>query len=255
MHKRSTGSHVTVFPSQITLGTMRLSSDRHTLEQWAQFLIDTYDLGIRTLHVSDEYDSWTFFLQSLALARKISNKVCFRFIAKLGEPHFDQPSFDANRFEQRIDRYCVQLGINHLDDVQWMWRAHLDKDSDRCADFVSQAYSIRNSIEKLKRSGKIGRFLCFPYSTNFASLVLDFDFIDGLTVYRNTQEKDFETHLDQCQIKSKIAHVIRPFFAGATLNLGALSPRQQLIQALDKPAIETAILSTGNIAHLRDLLG
>lgn len=245
---------MSVSASRITLGTMRFSADRHAVDKWAQFLVNAYDLGIQRLHISDEYESWPLFLQSLTAARKISNSIRFRYIAKLGEPHFDQPSFDAKRFEQRIDRYCVQLGINHLDDVQWMWRAHLDKDGDRCADFIAQDYSIRICIEKLKRSGKIGRFLCFPYSTNFASLAIDSDFIDGLTVYRNTQEKDFETHLDQCQVKSKIAHVIRPFFAGTTLNLGALSPRQQLIQVLDKPAIETAILSTGNIAHLRDLL-
>jgi hypothetical protein len=233
---------------------MRLSSNRYTVEQWAQFFVDAYDLGIRSVHVSDEYESWPLFLQSLTAARKISNDIAFRFIAKLGEPHFDQPAFDAKRLEQHVERYCIQLGIDRLDDIQWMWRADLGNDTNRCADFVKQADSIRTSIERLKRNGKIDRFLCFPYSTNFASHSLDFDFIDGLTVYRNAQEKDYEMHLDQCQMKSKMAHIIRPFFAGATLASDALTPKQQLIQALDHPAIETSILSTGNIAHLHDLL-
>lgn len=254
MHKGNPSSHMSVCVSRITLGTMRFSSDRYTVEQWAQFLIEAHDLGIRSLHVSDEYESWPLFLQSLTAARKISSDLDFRFIAKLGEPHFDQPSFDAKRLVQHIDRYCLQLGIGCLDDVQWMWRADLNKDSNRCANFVSQADSIRASIEYLKRNGKIGRFLCFPYSIKFASRALDFDFIDGLTVYRNAQEKDYEMHLDQAQMKSKIVHIIRPFFAGATLMPDALTPQQQLIQALDHPAIETGILSTGNMAHLHDLL-
>lgn len=240
--------------SRITLGTMRFSSDRHAVEQWAQFLIGAHALGIRSLHVSDEYESWPLFLEALTAAREISGGIDFRFIAKLGEPHFDQPSFDAKRLERHVERYCLQLRIDRLDEIQWMWRADLDKDGNRCADFVAQADAMRISIEKLKRNGKIDRFLCFPYSANFASRALGFDFIDGLTVYRNAQEKDYETHLDQCQLKSKIAHIIRPFFAGATLTADGPTPRQQLFQALDHPAVETAILSTGNMAHLHDLL-
>jgi aryl-alcohol dehydrogenase-like predicted oxidoreductase len=245
---------MSVSASRLTLGTMRFSADRHTVEQWARFLIEAHDIGIRSLHVSNEYESWPLFLESLAIARKASSDIDFRFIAKLGEPHFNHPSFDAKRLEQHVERYCLKLGIERLEDIQWMWRADLDQDGKRCADFVGQADSIRTCIERLKRNGRIGRFLCFPYSPSFATQALDFEFFDGLTVYRNAQERDYETHLDQCQMKSKIAHIIRPFRAGATLTDQNLNPQQQLIQALDHPAVETAILSTGNMAHLHDLL-
>jgi predicted oxidoreductase len=245
---------VTVSASDITLGTMRMDAGRYTAEQWGQFLIEVHGLGVTSLHVSDEYESWPLFLQSLAAARTASADIGFRFVAKLGEPHFDKPAFDSGRLEGHVEQYCSLLHVDCLDDIQWMWRADLDQDGKRCADFAAQADAIRSSVKKLKQSGMIRRFLCFPYSTAFAELALDLDFVDGLVVYHNARERVYEAHLDQCRTKSKMAHIIRPFFGGATLAADALEPRQQLINALDHPAIETAILSTGNMAHLHDLL-
>ena len=218
------------------------------------FLVEAHDLGVRSVHVSDEYESWPLFLQSLTAARNISATIDFRFIAKLAVPHFSQPSFDSQALQHYVEKYCSQLGIECLDDVQWMWRADLSHDAKRCADFVSQENVIRETVEQLKRNQRIRRFLCFPYSSEFATDALNCSFVDGLTIYRNSQERAYEVNLQQCQKKSKIAHVIRPFLSGATLCTEEAAPRQQLIKALDHPAIETAILSTGNLAHLRELL-
>jgi aryl-alcohol dehydrogenase-like predicted oxidoreductase len=241
-------------PSDLTLGIMRLDVETRTVADWAAFFVEAHDLGVKWLHVSDEYDSWPLFLEIWTEACRISPTLSFKFIAKLGEPHFDQPEFSAKRLQRRIEEYCEHLSIERLDDVQWMWRAGLEDDDRRCSAFTAQSPAIGDCVTMLKSKGKIGRFLCFPYSPAFAGLALDQDFVDGLAVYRNSLEREYEVHLDQCRARSKMVHIIRPFLGGGTLKQNNIPPRQQLIKALDHPAIETAILSTGNMAHLRALL-
>jgi hypothetical protein len=242
-------------PKQLTIGTMRFDPERYDEQHYAQLLVEAHRLGVEMLHISDEYDSWQFFLDILATVRRHSKDVRFRFIAKLGEPHFDQPVFNAERLEEHLARYRNALNTECVDDVQWMWRAKLVEDDHRCAAFVSQADVIGDKVRQLRRRGIIKRFLCFPYSPQFATLALQYDFIDGLVVYRNSQERQYDGHLIELHKRSKMAHVIRPFFGGATLAVEALPPRRQLDIALDHHVIETAIVSTGTINHLHDLLG
>ncbi len=243
-----------VAPQSLTLGTMRLDPERHSLSEWAAFFIYAHRLGVRSVHVSDEYESWPLFLEIWDEVRRIAPTQNFKFIAKLGEPHFDQAEFSAERFLMRVEKYCSQLSIDRLHDVQWMWRSDLQRDDLRCSTFTKQSTAIRDTVALLKKNDRIERFLCFPYSPVFCDLALAQDFVDGLTVYRNSQEQEYETQLDQCAARSKMAHIIRPFLGGNTLENSNLTPRQQLIEALSHPAIETAILSTGNIEHLHEFL-
>lgn len=242
-------------PARICLGTMRMTTEQRDVAGWAAFLAEAYAMGVRTLHVSTEYDSWALTCAVVQSLRRTAPHVRFRFIAKLGEPHFDQPRFEAGRFEAAVDAYCSDLHIDCLDDVQWMWRADLKDDAARCAHFASQADDIGAAVAALRQAGKIGRMLCFPYSVAFADRATALAAFDGLVVYRNADEREYDASLDCAHRAGKMAHIIRPFFAGATLSAGGPTPREQLVAALDHPAVETAILSTGRLDHLQSLIG
>ncbi len=243
-----------VNPVKITLGTMRLGEITRSISDWVVFFENAYDLGVRTIHVSDEYDSWPLWLDIAAAYRLAVPAKPFRYIAKLGEPHFDKPRFSASRLQAAVDAYRGALSIDCLDDVQWMWRADLKEEVQRLSHFAQDATVIEEATRSLKSSGAIGRLLCFPYTLSFADAALAQSWCDGLVVYRNAQERDYDVALDTWHAAGRMAHIIRPFMAGETLGIGHASPRDQLTVSLDHPAIETAILSTARIDHLQSLL-
>lgn len=85
--------------------------------------------------------------------------------------------------------------------------------------------------------------------------MVDAEFIDGFTVYRNRLEREYDDLLDMCPSRSKSCLVIRPFAAGKLLDEESEFPRELLTAALDHPAVEAAIFSTSNLAHLDALIG
>src|SRR3546814_11424610 len=67
-----------------------------------------------------EYDSFPLLREILGRLRREHRDVEFRHMVKLGDPHFDEESFDAERFSARVDGYRSALGTERVDDVQWM---------------------------------------------------------------------------------------------------------------------------------------
>ena len=222
---------------------------------WVEkFLTEVFKRGVITLHSSSEYDSFNLVCDALARIRRNAPEVQFRHIVKLAEPSFDDNTFVPDRLQKKVDAYCRALGCDRIDNVQWMWRRDLDADPSRVVAFRRAAATISESAKRLKDSGQIGRWFCFPYSLPFGGeAVLEAEF-DGLVIYRNRTERQFEPLLDEMVSRNKACFIIRPFLGGELLAVGAATPRQQLDASLDHPAIEGAILSTSNLAHLDELL-
>lgn len=240
---------------RICLGTMRLSESDRPVTAWVDFLLAAHRLGVRALHVSHEYDTWPLFCEIVAEMAARPNAPAFRYVAKIAEPHFDSRSFEPSRLAAVIAEVRAGLGSTCLHDVQWMWRGDLQDEPARLAQFRAQSAQLEAEIAALKRDGGIERFLCFPYTTGFAAAALELPGIDGLVVYRNLAEREFDLQLGSCAASGRIAHIIRPFFGGQTLEASHPAPPAQLAAALDHPAIEYAILSTSRLDHLRQLLG
>jgi hypothetical protein len=233
---------------------MRLHEAQRTVAEWAAFFVEAHQMGVETIHVSNEYDGWDMTCAVFReVAQRTSNRP-FRFVAKLGEPHFDRPEFDADRFAQAVDGYRDALGIDCLQDVQWMWRADLKADAVRIQNFERHIAQIRDAAQSLKGAGRIERLLCFPYSVAFADAASSSGIFDGIIVYRNHAEREYDEALDRWHTAGRMAHIIRPFLAGAALESIDASPAQQLADALNHPAIEAAILSTSKLDHLRALI-
>jgi hypothetical protein len=237
----------------ITLGTMRMLEIERSNREWVEHLRSVHDLGIRTLHSSVEYDSFPLLSTLLDEFTQAGGSRQFRHIVKLGEPSFDDATFDAGRLQKKVRDYCTALSVSGVDDVQWMWREGLKDDQRRISQFQAQLDQIAVAAGNLKRNGLLKRFFCFPYSVEFGRVALEHPSIDGLVVYRNREETEYDRLIDRADMLSKRCHVIRPFKAGSVLDGGQRSAAEALVFALDKPAIESAILSTNSLDHLRQL--
>jgi hypothetical protein len=237
----------------LALGTMRMPDVERSKAEWLDFLSKAHALGVQSLHSSIEYDSFPLLSSLMTQVTKLGSFLKFRHIAKLAEPSFNDRDFDASRLRHKVEAYLSALSTPVLHDVQWMWRQNLNDDELRVADFERHLDSIAEEVSRLKSDGLIERFFCFPYSIAFGHVALEHEAIDGLIVYRNVQETEYDLLIDRSFEVSKPCHIIRPFNAGAATATDQRTHADYLAFAIDKPAIECAILSSNRIDHLEQL--
>lgn len=239
---------------QIILGTMRLHETSRSLDEWLEFFVAVHRLGIRTLHSSSEYESFELLRDILDALSKAAPDLSFGHVVKLAEPGFADAEFDGQRMIDHVDDYRSSLGVDHIECVQWMWRAGLADDVARVQSFAVAEPEMQSVFRALKTTSAVGEFLCFPYSTHFAERAVQSPMIDGLTVYRNRNEREYDGAIDACAEAGKKVTIIRPFDAGACFTAHGADARSLLSDALEKPAITAAILSSSNLAHLGALV-
>jgi predicted oxidoreductase len=238
---------------RLILGTMRLLEVDRSKEQWVDFFEQISSIGIDTLHSSLEYDSFGLLCEALGVLALVRPDIQFRHVVKLAEPSFDDGAFSANRLIEKIDHYKKCLGTDIVHDIQWMWRMDLKDDPKRLKHAENSFDEMAKAVAELKSSSQIERFFCFPYSPEFAQLSLKSDAVDGLVVYRNTREIEYDDAINACADAGKSTMIIRPFAAGALID-GSSTTISELIKfALDERNIEGAIFSSNNIAHIREI--
>ncbi len=246
--------YIGLSPERLIYGTMRMGEVTRSVTEWSDFLISVHALGITKLHSSSEYESFPLLCEILQHLAQCEDPLEFTHIAKLAEPSFDDADFDAGRLEQKIDAYRKALGSECIHDVQWMWRQNLNDDAGRIEQFEQALAAIAPAIAALKSAGKIGRFLCFPYSVDFAQAAIASEIIDGLAVYRNTDETEYDPLIQSCADIGKTVLVIRPLNAGKVLSNESIPAASHVQMALDMPAIEAGIISSNSLDHIRELL-
>jgi len=236
--------------SKIVLGTMRLDPERHPLDHWVHLLRKAHELGVRRLHCSDEYESFSFLLRILDRLRLQYPQIHFDFIVKLAEPSFDLHEFSETRFLEALDRYRKLLNVDQIDTVQWMWRGDLGDHDQRVEEFSRQGSAVSESAQHAKQSGHLSSFFCFPYSPSFATACLDVDSIDGLAIYRNTHETDYDELVNECEESGRSVLVIRPFSAGEALT--SAQPGALIRYSAELPAVTGIIVSCSSVEHLEE---
>jgi aryl-alcohol dehydrogenase-like predicted oxidoreductase len=236
--------------SKIVFGTMRMSPERQKQKDWARLLLHAQDLGVVRIHCSDEYESFPFFIRVMEEVRRSSPQFDFRFTVKLAEPHFSEADFEPKRFLKRIDAYREALQADQLDCVQWMWRGHLDDEGGRLRGFHDATDRILDTVEHAKHQGLIKGFRCFPYTLEFAKQALDHPKIDGLAIYRNPLENEYDPFVARVSAIKKSILVIRPFKAGdAFLDLSA----SKLIRfSSSLPVVDGIVVSCSSKLHLEE---
>jgi hypothetical protein len=242
-------AHMTSY-SKIVFGSMRMHPERQGLKNWVNLLINASSLGVLRIHCSDEYENFPFLLTVLNEVRRSSPRIDFRFIVKLAEPHFGDNIFDAKKLLNRIDAYRQALQTDQLESIQWMWRGKIDDETGRIKNFSESADQMLDVVDLVKHNGKIKSFHCFPYTFEFAKLALENPLIDGLTIYRNPLELEYDPLLSRAHDIGKRILVIRPFKAGEVLeNIGV----SKLIKfSASLPVVDGIVVSCSSIKHLEE---
>ena len=199
---------------------MRLDDYPYEDEYWINLFYQMHTLGIDIHHTSIEYSSYTRYCKILKkfLSRYPDKDI--KHIVKLAEPNFKDASFCSYRISDKIDQYIETLGVSSLHIVQWMWRGNLDNDRLRVDNFLSETRFIKEFTMESSHKIFFDYFYLFPYSKEFAIASLDQDFIEGLLVYRNPVEQDFNFIIEKYFQKQKKVITIRPFFGGKVFKSG-----------------------------------
>jgi hypothetical protein len=227
-----------------------MDAERQSVEHWTELVLHARSLGVARLHCSDEYESFHFFLRVLAAVRRSRPGISFEFVVKLAEPHFSDGDFHAGRLQARIDAYRAALCVDRLDCVQWMWRGDLNHEDGRLRGFSAAADRLAVAMSRAKDAGAVRAFHCFPYTLEFAAAALEHPLIDGLAIYRNPLEMEYEPLVSRTGQLGKSLLVIRPFKAGHALDRGRVSDLIGFSARLS--AVNGVVVSCSSKDHLSE---
>jgi aryl-alcohol dehydrogenase-like predicted oxidoreductase len=217
----------------------------------ARILDHALELGITSFHCSSEYETFPLFREAWGRRRK---RIPTAVIAKVAVPHFGESRFSASLFREKIDFYLDALSLERLDVVQWLLRYDLKQEDARRRILAESAEEVSALIADLRKSGKIGALVSFPYTAGVAEAVLQMDFCDGLAVYVNPLEREMDLMLDIASSLGKAAVAIRPYAAGRVFTEAKLEPSDALDHVFSYPAVVSAVVSASSTEHL-DVLG
>ncbi len=182
--------------NKLVLGTMKLKKYFFNTEELTNFLEYAHDKGIRQLHVSNEYSSYTLIKKSL---KKIKKKK-FVLILKLPEPNKDNIKFNLKKFEKKIFKYRNDLGKRHKYIVQLVNRYKCKNFKKYLINEQKTFDTLQDTIVNLKRNRIIKSFYFFPYHRN-QSKIKNRKFINGITCYRNLYENQNDIYAVQNNFK------------------------------------------------------
>ena len=225
--------------NRIIYGTMRMLGVKRSLSKWAYIFDELFEKGVRSFHVSKEYDSYGLFLE--VLKKSNFNKKKINIYAKCFSPNFNDQVYDEKKLSALLNCYLKDLSLDRIN-IQWMWRADLNNDDYRCKSFYQKIPEINYSLGKLKKKS-VNEIYCFPYSIKFAKLVIKIKNINGLSVYFNPIEKSYKQFLGKKNIG------IRPLYGGKLTSKYTFS---ELINfSLKEKKITKIVLSINKIKNLK----
>ena len=233
---------------------MRMSEYDYSVAHWVDLFDKMHDSGIVVHHVSSEYDSYVLYMTVLKEFNLKYPEKQISHLVKLAEPHFDSSDLNPKLFQSKVHKYLTELNVSKLWGIQWMWRGDLKSESKRLDNFKKSIVILNSMVLELKNNDLIDGFYLFSYTDSFCELAstlleqFDISLFDGLTVYRNILENDFDKYLDFFERNI----VIRPLFAG---KLETSHSKKQLVEyALNHSRVTNGIISISSIDKLNELL-
>jgi aryl-alcohol dehydrogenase-like predicted oxidoreductase len=205
-------------------------------------------LGISSFHCSSEYESFPLFKEAWRQAALPRRDV--QIIAKVASPHFGEDRFSADAFRAKVDAYLRALAAERLDVVQWLLRFDLKQEGARLRILHDSTDELGATVEALKREGKIGSLVGFPYTSGVAEALIEAPYCDGLALYVNPIERDMDPFVHACSEAGKSVIAIRPYAAGRLFTETQLTSGDALRHVFSLPAVVTAVISASSREHL-----
>jgi hypothetical protein len=240
--------------NKIIFGSMRMLEYSYDECYWVDLFDYMYEKGIEIHHVSSEYASFDFYLRILKLFKEKFPFKVIKHLVKLAEPHFDSDTFNAELFYIKIINYLNNLDTKKIWGVQWMWRGDMKFEEKRIEDYIRNFNLLLETVRNCKKNEQFEGFYLFPYTDLFCSLSqklnsdLSTHLFDGLTVYRNYNEREYDDFLNL--FPNNI--IIRPLNAGKLDE--NISKKDALDFSINHPNIDYGIVSISSKEKLNELI-
>lgn len=240
--------------SRFIFGSMRMNEYLYSNNYWVELFSYMYDNGILIHHISNEYESYNKYLNIYNEFKLLYPNKTIRHLVKMAEPHFDSRTFSSDNMEKKIKKYISDLECNRLWGIQWMWRGDLKDESSRLRQLNIDFEVFNFAMKGFKNLGLYENLYLFPYTTTFCDSVLELSdkynmyIFNGLTIYRNLEEMEYDKYLNY--FSDNI--IIRP------LNAGRLDPninkKTAISYALNHKNITAGIISFSSKEKLQETL-
>jgi len=183
----------------------------HDAEAAERTMRAVIDLGVNSLHSSYEYDvRWMMHnvLKDHPRRHELLHTI------KVPVPDWDDPGFDASKFEGRIDEALDELCTDRIALVQWMWRVRPHDEAHRLPRLASVLDDAIDCFTRLQEKGKVGHLATFPYFVESARAALARGEIRALIAYYNPLEMEMASLFDELDRTGRGFLAIRPFYEG-----------------------------------------
>ncbi len=132
-----------------------------------------------------------------------------------------------------------------------MWRGNLSNEHERITNFSKDSQKIIRLFKSLKQRKIIKKIYIFPYTKSFLKTSIKHNIFDGICIYRNPIEKDYDELLSKIQKKKFIA--IRPF--GGNLKLNKKHKLKYLLNySINNKKISKIILTCSKIKQIKEIV-
>ena len=186
---------------------MRMTEKKKSVSYWIDYINFLVENNITKIHISKEYNSYSLIIKIFSHPKFQETKKKIDIILKCYSPDFNEKKFNKFKLYSQINQYKIDLGVNKIFAIQWLWRGSLDNDSQRILDLNNSRIEINQFIKTIRN--KFAKYiLSFPYSEDFLISCKKKINIDGFTIYLNLEEKKFYKYLKYDNFKYI---TIRPF--------------------------------------------
>lgn len=199
--------------SVICYGPMRApqSEDDPATTGHQRALAAALDHGVNFIHSSYEYGvRWMM----TPVLRDHPKRHELLHVIKAPVPDWDDPGFDPDKLEMRIDEALTELCTDRIALVQWMWRCRPHEEPDRLALLGRIREAVAETFVRLQRKGKVAHMACFPYFPQSARAALDIEGNRALIAYYNPIEMEMLPVIEEGTLRGQGFLAIRPLYEG-----------------------------------------
>lgn len=199
--------------SVLCYGPMRLAQnpDDPNLPAHTRAMRTAIDRGINFIHSSYEYEVRWMMHEVLKDHPERHNLL---HVIKAPVPDWDDPGFNAVKFEKIIDDALRDLCTDRIAMVQWMWRCRPHDEAHRLPLLEKIHDEVASTFEKLREKGKVNHLACFPYFPESAATAMALPSEEALIAYYNPLEMEMSTVIDTLNVSRRSFLAIRPLYEG-----------------------------------------
>ena len=207
--------------SEITFGALRFvdgAQARNDEDLGRRALLEALDAGVNTIHSSYEYGTRWALEKILA---EHPRRADLHHIIKVPSPDYADPAFSDAQFREHVETALRELKTEHIAIVQHLQRG-VPKDiiydergdPERIARMDETNAALGETVEAMRREGKIGHVITFPHTHGFAKAAVASGAFDGLIAFWNFLETEMLDVFDDCAARGMGAFSMRPYLQG-----------------------------------------